>query len=256
MRVKNNLDKILPLGLIASRAYMLAQGVDRHGFDNAVKSGKLKAICRGVYMRDGLSLNWQGVMTSLNILYEKQPVYVGGLSALEQSGFNHYLKNNSSIHVYSAINKPKWLDYLDLNSDFIWHSTKRIWNELPTDKLNNSNHFISVKWRDDVPGYLQASLEQASLELLAGVPNDLSFEHADSLFQGLSSLSPKKLNLLLNQCRSVKAKRLFFWFAKRHGFAWSRYLNVVDYDLGKGKRMIDKNGVLDKELLITVPNDL
>ena len=58
MKDKNKLDKILPLGLIATRAYMLAQGVDRHAFDNAVKSGKLKAICRGVYMRDGLSLNW------------------------------------------------------------------------------------------------------------------------------------------------------------------------------------------------------
>jgi hypothetical protein len=250
MRVKNKLDKILPLGLVATRAYVLAHGMDRHGFDNAVKSGKLKAICRGVYVRDGLTLNWQGVMTSLNMLSENQPVYLGGLSALEQSGFNHYLKNNASIHVYAAINKPKWLDYLELDVDLIWHSTKRIWKSLAHDNLK------PVKWRDDVAGYLQASIEQSCLELLADVPNDLSFEYADALFQGLSTLSPRKLQILLNQCRSVKAKRLFFWFAKRHGFAWSRHLNMADYDLGKGKRMIDKNGVLDNELLITVPSGL
>ena len=253
MRVKNKIDKILPLGLIATRAYVLAQGMDRHGFDNAVKSGKLKAICRGVYVRDGLSLNWQGVMTSLNLLADKHPVYVGGLSALEQSGLSHYIKNISSIHVYSATNKPKWLDYLDLNVDFIWHRTKRLWNDLNIDQINNLKQ---VNWGVGVPGYLQASDEQASIEMLFDVPNKVSFEHADSLFQGMSSLSPRKLKTLLNQCRSVKAKRLFFWFAKRHGFAWSRYLNVVDFDLGKGKRMIEKNGVLDKELLITVPKDL
>ncbi|MFK8013797.1 MAG: type IV toxin-antitoxin system AbiEi family antitoxin domain-containing protein [Marinicellaceae bacterium] len=250
MRVKNKLDRILPLGLVATRGYMLAQGMDRHGFDNAVKSGKLKAICRGVYVRDGLSLSWQGVMSSLNLLYESQSVYLGGLSALEQSGFNHYLKRNPTIHVYAAINKPKWLDYLELNVDFVWHSTTRLWNEIST------NDFIQIKWREDVPVYMQASVEHACLELLADVPNDLSFEHADSLFQGLSTLSPRKLKIVLNQCKSVKAKRLFFWFAKRHGFAWNRHLNVTDYDLGKGKRMIDKNGVLDKGLLITVPNDL
>ena len=250
MRVKNNLDSILPLGLVATRAYMLAQGMDRHAFDNAVKSGKLKAICRGVYVRDGLSPNWQGVMSSLNLLYENQSVYLGGLSALEQSGFNHYLKNNSSFHVYAGINKPKWLDYLDLDADFVWHGTKRIWKPLTHD------NFQRVNWRSDAPGYMQASVEHACLELLADVPNDLSFEHADSLFQGLSTLSPRMLKKVLYQCKNVKAKRLFFWFAKRHGFAWSRHLNVADYDLGKGKRMIDKNGVLDKELLITVPNDL
>lgn len=240
----------MPLGLVATRAHVLAQGMDRHALDNAVKSGKLKAICRGVYVREGLPLSWQGVMSSLNMLFENQSVYLGGLSVLEQSGINHYLKKNTEIHVYAPVNQPKWLDTLDLGVNFVWHGTKRIWHSLKDDD------FETVNWRDDVPGYLQASVEHACLELLAGVPNDLSFEYADALFQGLSTLSPRKLQVVLNRCRSVKAKRLFFWFAQRHGFAWSRYLDVADFDLGKGKRVIDKNGVLDNTLLITVPKDL
>jgi len=250
MRAKKQLDKILPLGLVTTRAHMLTQGMDRHAFDNAVKSRKLKAICRGVYVREGLSLSWQGVMSSLNLLFKNQPVYLGGLSVLEQSGVNHYLKKKAVIHVYAAINQPKWLDALDLDVNFIWHGTKRIWHSLNDDDLQR------VNWRNDVPGYLQATMERACLELLADVPNEISFEHADALFQGLSTLSPRKLQVVLNQCKSVKAKRLFFWFTKRHGFAWSRHLNVADFDLGKGKRVLDKNGVLDKALLITVPHDL
>lgn len=250
MSFKHNLDKILPLGLIATRAYMLAHGMNRHGVDNAVKSGKLKPICRGVYVREGLPLNWQGVMSSLHVLNENQPVYLGGLSALEQSGFNHYVNRNPSVHVYAPIKKPRWLDYINLDVDFVWRTTKRLWNEIDTKDC------IQVKWREDVSGYWLASVERACLELLADVPNGLSFEHADALFQGLSTLSPNKLKTVLNQCRSIKAKRLFFWFAKRHDFAWGRHLNVADYDLGNGKRVIDKNGRLDKVLLITVPKDL
>lgn len=250
MREQNTLEKILPLGLIATRAYMMAQGMERHGFDNAVKSGKIKAVSRGVYVREGLSLNWQGVMTSLNLMSEKQPVYVGGLSALEYSGLNHYIKNKTVIDVYSEMKKPKWLDLLAIDVDFVWHSSNRIWKGLTTE---NFDDFTQVKWRNDLSPYLVASMEQACLEVLADVPNELSFEHADLLFQSLSSLSPRRLNKLLSQCNHIKAKRLFFWFAKRHDYQWSKKLNRSDYDLGSGKRVIAERGRLDKELMITVP---
>jgi hypothetical protein len=248
---KQQLDKILPLGLLATRQYLLSQGVKRHTFDNAVKSGKLLPVCRGVYIRDGLPLTWQAVMASLNALTEFHPVYIGGVSALELSGLGHFVNDLSVLHVYSFIKKPTLLTHLDLSLEFIWHGTTRIWQ----DSIYQDNDiFTSVQWRQDVPAYLMASVEQACLEVLADVPEGMSFEYADALFQGLSSLSPRKLDFLLKQCKSIKVKRLFFWFAKRHGFSWFKHLNINDYDLGSGKRRIAMDGVLDKELLITVPN--
>ncbi|SES82972.1 type IV toxin-antitoxin system AbiEi family antitoxin domain-containing protein, partial [Thorsellia anophelis] len=69
-------------------------------------------------------------------------------------------------------------------------------------------------------------------------------------------LSPRKLDILLKACKSVKAKRLFFWLAKRQAYSWFDKLNVENYDLGSGKRVIVKGGTLDKEYLITVPEHI
>ena len=250
MQNKNKkLDTLLPYGLLVTRQYLLSCGMNRHAIDNAVKSGKILAILRGVYARGKVPLDWQGLMTSLNIMAVDRSVYVGGVSALELSGLGHYLQNPSKLNIYCQNPKPSWLAYLDLSTEFTWYKTKRIWQDtlLRTDK-----HLNHVHWREDLPSYLLASNEQACLEFLATVPNVVSFEHADLLFQGLTSLSPRKINIMLQHCKNIKAKRLFFWFAKRHGFQWSKRLSYHDYDLGSGKRVIAENGIFDRELLITV----
>ena len=94
------------------------------------------------------------------------------------------------------------------------------------------------------------------LELLVDLPNAVTFEHANELMQGLVNLSPRKLDALLKACKSVKVKRLFFWLAKRQSYPWFSKLNVADYDLGSGKRVVAKGGKLDTDYLITVPSHM
>jgi hypothetical protein len=76
------------------------------------------------------------------------------------------------------------------------------------------------------------------------------------LMEGLTNLSPRRLQELLADCRSVKVKRLFFFFADRHKHAWLKRLRKEQIDLGKGKRMLVKGGRLDHTYQITVPDDL
>jgi hypothetical protein len=45
------------------------------------------------------------------------------------------------------------------------------------------------------------------------VPQRETFHQADMLMQGLRTLSPRPVQKLLTNCGSVKAKRLFLWFA-------------------------------------------
>ena len=73
---------------------------------------------------------------------------------------------------------------------------------------------------------------------------------------GLRTLSPRRLQKLLEDCRSIKVKRLFLWFAERHHFRWKPQINEDRIDLGKGKRMLARGGRLDAKYLITVPEDL
>ena len=249
MALISQLDELLPFGLLATRKWFGGHGVNRHTLDNWLKSKKLVPLARGVLVRPEVSVTWQGVLVSLNRM-APHSVYVGGLSALELAGFGHYLKSGQHIHIYSAEPCPRWLNKLAMDVDFSWHSSQRLW---PAKWLESAKTCQPVFWREGLPDYLRASPEQAYLEALAYVPEQLSFEHADELLQGLTSLSPRRLNVLLLACQSVKVKRLFMWFARRHQYAWCSKLSVSDYDFGSGKRVVARGGKLDKEFLITVP---
>ena len=98
--------------------------------------------------------------------------------------------------------------------------------------------------------------ERAILELLDELPARETFHQADQLFGGMANLSPRRLQELLADCRNVKVKRLFFYFADRHRHAWLKRLDKDEIALGTGKRMLVRGGKLDPTYQITVPEDL
>jgi hypothetical protein len=98
--------------------------------------------------------------------------------------------------------------------------------------------------------------ERAILELLNERLDHESFHQADMIMQGLSTLRPRRLQKLLADCRSVKVKRLFFFFADRHQRGWLKRIDRKAIGLGRGKRMLVRGGKLDSKHLITVPEDL
>lgn len=72
----------------------------------------------------------------------------------------------------------------------------------------------------------------------------------------LSILPPKNVQRLLEECRSVKVKRLFLFMAEKARHAWFEALDLDKVDLGSGKRVIAKGGVYDKKYQITIPAEL
>ncbi|PAV25491.1 hypothetical protein CF392_10685 [Tamilnaduibacter salinus] len=241
-----SLADLVDYGQLRTRQWLVEHGVSRHSLDNALKSGKLVPLARGVVARPGVSVGWQGVVASLDRMHS-EPVYIGGLSALSEAGLGHYVDFSGSIHLYSSAPEPPWLKRLELDMNLVWHGTTRLWGPegAPADSLKevSENHFA----------YWVASPEVAFLEVLAEVPDTVSFEHADNLMQGLSALSPKRLDAVLRVCRHVQVKRLFFFFADRYRYPWRKRLSSDDYDLGRGKRRVETGGKLDRTYWITVP---
>ena len=76
------------------------------------------------------------------------------------------------------------------------------------------------------------------------------------IMEGLVNLRPRRLQGLLEDSRSVKVKRLFFFFADRHHHKWLSHLNREKVNLGSGKRVVFKGGKLDPKYHITVPEEL
>ena len=101
-----------------------------------------------------------------------------------------------------------------------------------------------------------ATPELALLELASEGKQNSDFDVLDKLFESATSLRPQLLMKQLKACHHVKAKRLFLWFAERHGFAWFKRLEFEVVNLGSGKRVIVKGGKLDKNYLITVPREM
>jgi len=251
---KQQLDELLPFGMVATKQWLLSKGVSLHRIDNALKSRKLELLATGVYARVGVPVTWQGIVCSLQKMVE-DPVHVGGLSALELLGFGHYLSSTkkTTIHLYSQTKRPPWLERLELPVTFIWHGSKALWSPKFIDM---KNYVIEHDWREDLPPVKLSCPEKACLEMLMGVPKNSSFEHADQLMQGMTSLSPRKLEALLQVCRNVRVKRLFFWLAERQHYLWLKKLDYHDFDLGKGNRVVATGGKLDKTYLITVPEHM
>ncbi|MAZ65550.1 MAG: hypothetical protein CMF25_00375 [Kangiellaceae bacterium] len=246
--------------MLATKKWLAEQGLSAHALDNAVKTDTLLLLATGVYSQYSRSVSWEGVVASMQRMERREgeqlpPVVVGGLSALSLSGLSQYLSlgNTPHIHLYAAGKLPTWLARLSLPVEFKGHSTSKLWPE----SLSKDKAFVKeYVWEAELPPVYFSCPEKAILEVLTDLPENVSFEHADELMQGLVNLSPRKLDTLLTACKSVKAKRLFFWLAKRQAYPWFSKLQVKDYDLGSGKRVVAKGGKLDAEYLITVPSHM
>lgn len=250
---REQLKSLLPPGMLATKQWLVTQGLNPHFLDNAVRSKTLLPLTAGVFAQFTDQVSWKGVIASLQRV-TAEPIHIGGLSALEMAGLAQYVSPNAEqIHLYAVAPLPRWLSRLSALVSVRGHSTKALW---PAEVMADSVFVKQEQWREGLPPLFFSCPEKAILEVLADVPSAISFEHADELMQGLHNLSPRKLDALLRACVSVKVKRLFFWLADRQQFAWLNKLDSANYDLGSGKRLLATEGRLDNKWLITVPKHM
>jgi len=266
----NQLEKQLPEGLVVTSSWLRQHGYSRQLLSHYVRTGWLRQPTRGVYQRPRGSLSWQQIVISLQTLL-KEALVVGGRSALEIQGYAHYLRQEiKEVYLYGPEPSPHWLERLPAKVRFIYRNSRKLF---PAEADQRSfmtlikglkaqpspatdTGFLVQPWGQWDWGLVLSAPERAILELLDELPGRESFEQADKLMEGLSNLSPQRLQKLLTRCRSIKVKRLFFFFADRHQHAWLKRIDRAAVDLGKGKRMLVKDGKLDRAYQITVPENL
>jgi hypothetical protein len=268
----NHLQRILPEGLLADSAWLEQEGYSKQLRAKYVANGWLEAPARGVYRRPNALLNgvrpnaaweWEVAVCSLQFLLH-HPVHVGGRSALELQGFGHYVPSRTSeVQLYTSEPLPRWFSQLKLDARVSVHR-----RALFADDLNAQEHerkpagtetspsFALHRWKEARWPLRLATAERAILELVDRLPAHESFEQVDALMNGMATLSPKRLQLLLEGCLSVKAKRLFLFLAERHNHAWLKRLDLKRIDLGSGKRALVEHGRYDPKYRITVPDFL
>ncbi len=259
-RLKPLLDD-LPPGFVVEAAWLVARGIDRKSILQYEQRGWLEKLARGVYRRPDAHRDvstggdWRRLVLSLQRVMEYD-VHVGGRTALSLHGFEHYLSLGAEApRVYLYGDVPSWLARLP-NADRFETRTLSLFGGSKTGVDGVDDKKQSSPPQRRLNDLVVSTPERAILEMLNELPANESFHNVDTIFEGLTNLRPRLLETLLKECRSVKAKRLFFVFADQHDHAWRQYLDPDDYDLGSGPRALVDGGRLHPRYDITVPPEL
>lgn len=260
----------LPEGYIADTEWIKSLGISASSIHGYVRQGWLEHLAPRLYRRGNPThqnqrpVPWGIFLLSLqNIL--KRPIHVGAQTALELAGYWQYASfGRRRVWLYTDDRRARALVSrapLDADPEL---RTRRLFNEAEVglerrvlDLVTSNLGAVTVAgpapplWKQELT---VSSLERAVLEMLAEIPHGVSFDHGGELFEGLTTLRPALMTDLLRACTSIKAKRLFFYFAAQNASPGrKRRLRPEDFDLGSGKRQIIAGGEYDREFQITVP---
>jgi len=244
----NQLISQWPRGTVFTQKHLTRLGYYRDLVKKYKKGKWIEPVGNGAFKLYNDDVDWYGGLYALQKQL-KLTIHAGGKTALELKGYTHYLRpKEQECYLFGAVGEelPKWfLDY-DWGVNVLYKAT----NLLPKDFKKALSEYGHKEFTITI-----SSPEQAALELLYYVPSKQGFDEALKIMEGLVGLRPALMQQLLEQCRSVKVKRLFLYMAEKLQHPWFSKLNLKSVDLGSGKRVIAKDGVLDNKYKITVPED-
>ena len=252
-KLKSVLEAV-PAGFVVDAPWLEAHGVSRFLTRKYIDSGWLERLERGVFRRPApqpVPLDWRTCLLSLQHIMNYQ-VHAGGITALGLQGYSHYLPlgGRASVWLYGD-EIPAWLPRLKVGAPLITRSLSLFGDPalgLSGSKSGDPGTTLPWGW-----ALRLSSPERAILEALNELPDNESFHNLDMVFEGLATLSPRRLAPLLHSCRKIKVIRLFFVFADRHNHAWRQHLDPNEFQLGTGDRALVRGGKIHPRYRIMVP---
>ncbi len=247
---RNKLQKLLELHVpntVLLSSWMVSNGYSYSLLRKYKQNRWLESVGDGAFKRPSEDINWQGAIYSI----QKQTdlnVHVGGLTALSLHGVSHYIRSGKEVvNLYSPleVRLPSWFFKYQWNAEIL--HTKSAFLPLSIGLTN--------KGKGQFPLTI-STVERAFLECLYQTPDKMDLIEAYHIMSGLINMRPRLLNQLLDQCRSIKVKRLFLYIAEKANHQWFSHLNLKELDLGTGDRSIVKNGVYNSKYKITIPKEI
>lgn len=234
-----------------SNEILLTSWLEKFGFSRSeisgyVASGWLQRISTGVYKFTGDTPTLYGILHS----YQRQgqlTYHIGAASALELKGFSHYITmGKPTAVIFSPIKPslPKWIDAAELDMNLVKVSSKVI-GDIGIERLEHQGKSLMV-----------SSPERAIMECLLLSPAYYDLMDVFYLMEMLTSLRASLVQRLLEDCTSVKIKRLFLYMAEKARHRWFARLNTSRISLGSGTRSFIKSGVKIPAYNIVIPKEL
>lgn len=245
-KLKKLLDSHLP-GTVYVASWLEGRGISRDLQKHYRKSGWLETSGTGAFKRPGEQVTWQGGLYALQA-QSGLAVHAGALTALALQGYAHYLRLGAeTVFLFSPpkTSLPAWFKNRDWGQKIHHCKTSVMPPGLALADYRAGAFSVKI-----------SAPERAILECLHLSPNTVDLVECYQVMEGLTTLRPKLLQPLLEQCGSVKVKRLFLYMAEKAGHDWFKMLDTAKFDLGAGDRAITKGGVYVSRYGLTVPEEL
>lgn len=243
----NKLLGSLPPAVVMQSSWLSKQGYSLDLQKRYRKSKWLQSIGTGAMKRTADQVSYEGAIYAL----QKQSglhIHPGGRTALSLLGKAHYLELSAKkVTLFGGKEEalPSWFAKHDWGIKIEMHHSSFLPPDLSLSEVELKNFSIKV-----------SSAERAMMECLYLAPKKQDLMECLEILQGLNNLRPAYVKTLLEQCQSVKVKRLFLYMAEKVNHDWFQYVDLGKIDLGRGKRSIVKNGLYVTKYQITVPKEL
>lgn len=246
MQKEINLNQILqkiPHNTVVTSVWLNQQGISNSLIHSYKKNNWFKSFGVGAYskLNDNVELNGAlyAVQNQLNLSF-----HIGGVSALSIHGINQNINFNRKIYIFGLRGEklPRWFkEKYEGNTEII--KTTILSKAIGLEDNNDKDFSTKISTK-----------ERALLEMIYLAPNKSSLNEVYQLMESMPILKPKLLQELLENCSSIKVKRVFLYIAEKLNYPWFKKLDISKVDLGNGKRTIEKGGKLDKKYNIVIGN--
>lgn len=243
----NQLLQNIPSGVVILSSWLIKQGYSHDLQQKYIRSQWITPIGHGSYKRTGDEITIYGGLYALERQANKN-VHIGGLSALDLQGYAHYIAmNEKPIQLYAneKFKLPSWFKNYKWSTPYTLKTTRLVAPNYALTPYSFNTYQLNI-----------TSPPQAMLQCLDLVPDEMDMEQVWYLMESMNNLVPAQIQKLLEQNPSIKAKRLFLFFAEKARHSWFKYLDINKIELGSGKRSIVKNGAYINKYKITVPKTL
>ncbi len=236
-----------PSGVVYLSSWLSENGFSTQLLNRYKNSNWLYSIGTGAWMRVGEKPTYQGALYALQ-QQSQSNIHLGGKTALSILGKAHYLELSTQQIVLFGGSKeklPAWFLKYNWGLKVNYSSSSFLPSQAGLQTVEQST--FSLKISNPI---------RALLECLYLAPIKQELVECYEIMEGLNNLRPKQVQELLEQCTSIKVKRLFLYMAKKSQHDWFNYINLEKIDIGKGKRSVVKEGVYIADYGITVPKAL
>ena len=237
----------VPQDSLLFSSWLAEQGIDRKEQTLYVRSGWLERIAKGVYKLEGSAPTLFGAVASYNAQLGKK-CHVGASSALDLRGYSHFVAMGKPLaYLFTPPEQrlQSWIMKVEWDMSIKYFTTSIFSDNVGLEEYDNRGHNL-----------LMSGPERAFMECLHLAPSNYSLMDVYYIMEMLTTLRPKLVQQLLEECSSVKVKRLFMYMAEKSGHQWFKALNISKIDLGKGDRLITHGGKYVGKYGIIIPSEL